>query len=314
MRSIQELAAAANITDTSTTGISDLKPTLFTDDLMKFGEDERFLQQVVNHNTKLITTRGGSVRLFNASSHLAITGSHTEGDERTYTELTNLEETDVTPTWDMGAIAITKEVISDTAIDLIDYARYAIVQDTEKKIEDAIDTAIIAATTNVVFGGDATSTGTLAAGDVLTPDVVVDARQKVRAQNFDPRVLVIGTAQEASLQKDSQFVNAAEYGGREVILNGEIGKYLGLKVMVTTNVTTATNWGAGSLVGTTCYIIGQNKQKQWPATIAWKEKPNYDSEFLKRFNNHYIYSDAAYAATLVGSLQKAVSLIKVADA
>ncbi len=166
----------------------------------------------------------------------------------------------------------------------------------------------------LVFGGDATSTATLSTGDVLTPDVIADARQKVRSNDFAPKVLVIGTAQEASLLKDSQFVNASEYGGREVIMNGEIGKYLGMKVMVTTNVTTATNWGGGALVGTTCYVVGQNKMKQWPATIAWKEKPNFDSEFLKRFNNHYIYSDAAYAASLVGSLQKAVSLIKVADA
>ena len=314
MRSIQELAAAANITDTSTTNISDFKDTLFSTELEKFGEDFRFLQQVVNHNDELTKSRGGSVRLFNTTGHLDVTKTHTEGDERTYTEMTNLESTDVTPTWDMGAIAITKEVISDTKVDLVAAAKYMIVQDGEKNVEEAINTAYNAASTNIVYGGDATSTATLATGDVMTPDVIADARKLVRDNKFAPTILAIGTAQESALLKDSQFVNASEYGGREIILNGEIGKYLGMKVMVTTNMTAATTWGGGSLNGTVCYIIGKNQFNKWPATLAWKERLNYDTEFLKRYNNHYIYRDGAYAAALLGDFEKAVSLIKVSDA
>ena len=54
----------------------------------------------------------------------------------------------------------------------------------------------------------------------------------------DPYVLFIGVAQEEALRKDSQFVNAAEYGSDTVVQNGEIGQYLGIRVVVTTNVET----------------------------------------------------------------------------
>jgi len=147
----------------------------------------------------------------------------------------------------------------------------------------------------------------------MTADVIADARAKLRAYNFIPEVVVISSYQEAALMKDSQFINAAEYGGREVILNGEIGKYLGSKVIVTSNVdakTTSTDsWGAD---GHLCFMLGKNAQNQWPATIVWKEKPNYSYEFLKRWNNHYIYVDAAYDVELV--LETAVCEIFVTDA
>ena len=41
----------------------------------------------------------------------------------------------------------------------------------------------------------------------------------------------------ADLLKDTKFINASAYGSREPILNGEIGKFAGLKVFVTTQAT-----------------------------------------------------------------------------
>ena len=108
--------------------------------------------------------------------------------------------------------------------------------------------------------------------------------------------------------KDSSFVNASEYGGREVILNGEIGKYLAVKVIVTTNIAAT----ASGTTGKQCFMIGKNAQGQWPVTIVWKEKPSYSYEFLKRWNNHYIYVDAAWDVELV--LDAAVCEIAVTNA
>lgn len=303
-RDVFELGAETAATDgASTTSGTDLatdfRLTQFTDVLAKIGQDFRYLQNIVNHNTQLVGSRDYGVRLFYEASVLDITQTHTEGGERTFSEMTNLGFVDAAVTFKMGAICISKEIASTSHVDLVEYAKYAIVQATEKDIEDDIVTEIETATANAVYGGDATSVATLVDGDIITADVIADARKKIREDNFIPAVLVVHPVQEGHLMKDSQFVNASEYGGREVVLNGEIGKYLGVKTVVTTNITakTTADWSNGN--GRICFMVGKNQQGQWPVTLVWKEKPNYSYEFLKRWNNHYIYVDAAYDVELV---------------
>jgi N4-gp56 family major capsid protein len=320
MRSIQELTASA-ITDTSTvsaansTAITNFRMTQYAKDIVKVGEDFRFMQNLVDHNTELVGSRDHSVRIFFAESHLdfSTTTTKTEGNERTYTELTNLSYVDAVPTYKFYAVAISKQIVDNARVDLVDLAKYMIAEDTEKEIEEAIITELETATTNVVYGGDATSVATLETGDVLTPSVVADAIELLESNNYKPKFLAISPKQKAAFNKDSQFVNASEYGGREVILNGEYGTYLNVKIITTTNVNQKTNathsWG---VTGHWCHLLAQNQFKQNAATLVWKEKPNYDYEYLKRYTNHYIYSDAAYDAELV--LEPAVCAIKVSDA
>ena len=319
-REVFQLGAETGATDSATSsGVNSTvlataaRLTQFTETIAKVGQDFRYLQNICNHNTQLVGTRDYGVRLFLEEAVLDINQTHTEGGERTFTEMTNLHYIDAAVTFKMGAITISKEIASTSHINLVEQAKYTIVQATEKDIEEDIVTELETASTNAVYGGDATSAATLATGDVITPDVMADARKKIRNYNFIPAVTIIHPEQEGSLMKDSQFVNAAEYGGREVILNGEIGKYVGTKIIVTTNVdaktTTSDSWGAD---GHLCFMIGKNQQGQWPATLVWKEKPTYSYEFLKGWNNHYIYVDAAYDVELVQ--ESAVCEIFVTDA
>ena len=48
--------------------------------------------------------------------------------------------------------------------------------------------------------------------------------------------MVVSPVMAGQLEVDSRFHDASQYGGREVILNGEIGKISGMKVVVTTNI------------------------------------------------------------------------------
>lgn len=300
-RDIFELGAETAATDASTesasntTALTTYRLTQFSDEIYKIGQDFRYLQNVCNHNTQLVGTRDYGVRLFVEEAVLDITQTHTEGGERTFTEMTNLHYIDSAVTFKMGAICITKEIASNAHVDLVEQAKYTIAEATEKDIEDDIITELTTASTTEVFGGDATSLATLETGDVMTPDVIADARAGLRAVNANPAVLLIHPINEGHLVKDSQFVNASEYGGREVILNGEIGKYLAAKVIVTTNIAAT----ASGTTGKQCFMLGKNARGQWPITIVWKEKPHYDYEFLKRWNNHYIYVDAAYDVEII---------------
>lgn len=322
MRKLQELQAA-DITDTSTANVTDLQDTFLSPDVAEFAEAMRYFQQAVVPNTALIGSRDKTIRIPVTTSHRDIDTSHTEGAERTYTEMTNLDSVDITPGFKLGAIAIAKELVDTSRVDLVETAKHMVAEDIEEDLEvhitEMIDTYV---TTNVVYGGDATTPATLATGDKITVDLVADAIKKIKDNNFIPKLCFIGTAQEAVFYKSSQFTNAAEYGGREVVLNGEIGKYLGVKI-ITTSLTQsydgtdqdkgiAGGTGVWTPDGTSCQMIGFNKGKIPPIVLAWKEKPSIAYEYLKRYANHYIYYDACYAAKPVQ--EKACCLIKVSDA
>ena len=258
---------------------------------------------------------GATTRLFFTTSHLSITKTHTEGDMRTFTEMTNLDSIDVTPTWDMGAIALSKELVRTASVNLIELAKYMIAQDGEQNVEEAIVTEIETASSNKTYGGDATSHTNLETGDTITESMIIKARGLIRKYNGKPKFLFIAPEQETSIMQLTQFRNSEEYGGREIVVNGEIGKLLmyGLKVIVTTNVNEKTNgsdsWG---VTGHLCFILGQNDYGQNAATLVWKEKLTYDYEYLKLYSNHYIYRDACYGAQLTN--EKLVSLIYTTDA
>ena len=131
-----------------------------------------------------------------------------------------------------------------------------------------------------LFGGDATSDNTLSTGDVITTELVARARRLLMSKNKQyrlnagssvavngggygaitgtvsgnpwtsspdmPFILYIGPAQQEAFLTDSQFTNAAEYGGRGPILNGEIPGYLGIRIVVTNNVEQVASGGTST--------------------------------------------------------------------
>jgi N4-gp56 family major capsid protein len=85
---------------------------------------------------------------------------------------------------------------------------------------------------NVAFTG---------AGTKLALADIVNARQKIKAtkvKNFMGNVfLAINSEEEASMLQISDFIDASKYGSNEGVMNGEIGKVFGVKVLVTESVT-----------------------------------------------------------------------------
>lgn len=75
-------------------------------------------------------------------------------------------------------------------------------------------------------------TTTIAEADIL------DARELLINQYIDPRecYLMVSPAQEKAMLKIANFIQAERYGNNEPILNGEIGKVFGVKVLVHTDV------------------------------------------------------------------------------
>jgi len=64
----------------------------------------------------------------------------------------------------------------------------------------------------------------------------IKARTEIISSRYSPNVLVAHPDEHADLLVDSRFISTAEYGGREPILQGEIGQFAGLNVLVTDQI------------------------------------------------------------------------------
>jgi hypothetical protein len=193
-----------------------------------------------------------------------------------FTALNNMTSVDARPLPHGSGFAVRRWDMRTNVVNLVEDARdelgYAIgarVDITIAKEVGTNDGNTYAQTgtrgTIQLYGGDATTNATLATGDILTTDLIADGARYLKGQENwvradasgkrgaftldttvikngwmnsrdDPFVFFIGPAQEATLRKDSQFVNAAEYGTDEVVQNGEIGKYLGIRIVVTNHI------------------------------------------------------------------------------
>ncbi len=273
----------------------------------------------------------------------------------TATKLDNLDGVTIKPTMQASRVAIGNFALHSNAVDLIRAAQDELVYSVGDKVDAYVATQIGDATSStsstagaqILYGGDATSDNTLATGDIMTTDLVAEARKLIMSKNKqyrataagngggygavqsasvvgnpwistpdDPFVLFIGPAQEEAFLKDSQFVNAAEYGNNEIVLNGEIGRYLGVKIVVTNNVEQVASGSEGpdeetanaGATMTRCILMKGKKA----AALVWGRKPK-----LSFFDNvpevsQDIVLEAAYKCSVVHA--DAIVFIDVSDA
>lgn len=320
MRTLRELAAHTEGTDPDTTNIDEFQQIFMSPDVVRFAEEQRFFMQAVEEKTDLIGNKDKTFRVPISTGHQDIS-ARTAGDynqERTWTELNKLDTIDVTPAWILGGVSIAKELIETSRVDLIREAKFLVIEDIVEDMETAVTEEIdTRCTTNVVYGGDATTPDTLATGDKITTDLVADAIEELGTK-WKAKYLFIRAAQQNVFHKSSQFTNAAEYGSDRVVLKGEIGDYLGVSVIVTDLVqhyaAGASDKASGTWTpaGTSCQLVGCTRSGRKPIAFVWKEKPTVDYEYSKKYTSHYIMSDVAYKARVIH--EKACCLIKVSDA
>jgi len=187
--------------------------------------------------------------------------------------------------------------------DLIDYT-------ISRAIGDATETVAGTAGAMTLYGGDATSDATLETGDVLTTELMNEAEVLLSGRKAwywtggvftlstgtknpwtndmrDPYVMMIGQRQKQALRNSSQFVNASEYGSRVVISSGEIGEYLGVRVIVSNNAEsvaaagTAPDGGSVTTVAMTRCILMKGRKAY---TFVWGEKPKF-TPFAKEWRD-----------------------------
>jgi len=115
------------------------------------------------------------------------------------------------------------------------------------------------------------SSSTIDSADVFNTDLIANGKTALKLVNRNALNLILHPNQEKPLLKDSQFVDASIYGGREGVLNGEIGRYLGIRVFthnlipsVTENSTTVYE---ALLLGPRSFVFAQKIAPK----VAWRE-------------------------------------------
>jgi N4-gp56 family major capsid protein len=116
-----------------------------------------------------------------------------------------------------------------------------------------------------------TTTGSITSADKFETDLIADGITAMRVLKTKAQELVIHPNQENALLKDSNFVDSSKYGGREVVLNGEIGRYLGLRVISYSRIGSGTENSTtvykALLLGPRAYVVAQKMAPR----VEWKE-------------------------------------------
>lgn len=342
-----ELLAAGDTTDAVGRGSSvsgyALEPIAWLREIVDAAKEQ---QQFVQFAYQATVPQGNADVIIPYRSNYLGSGdwqsSVTPGTAVNFTRLDNLDGKKLTPSDENYAVAVTYDLMRKSAVDYVRAAREELTYWVGQKVDSALATALAQATAatssaagaQTIYGGDATKDSELAAGDTITTDMVAEGIRKLKSKNCyywtlgtgeslssasknpwqntaaEPFVLAISPEQEEVFLTDSQFTNAAEYGSRDVIANGEIGQYLGVKIVVSNNTpkyTTSDDSPDGESGGnpgvnmTRCLLF---KARKAPV-IAWGLKPrlhvvDYPSELETRLIIEQAYAvDELFADAIV---------------
>jgi len=275
--------------------------------------------------------------------------SASEGADVTFTKLNNLDGLQITPTPKNAGVTISNWAIQTNAIDLLKAAKDDLIYHAGDMVDQDVAYAVATATASTstargaqtIYGGDAKAESELAALDKITTEIVADAKTKLVTSTCkywtpaspaveaissaeknpwknvkeDPFVLFIAPEQENVFLKDDQFINAATYGDNEIVMEGEIGRYLGIKIISTDNVVKFTSGGTaldgGSAPGATGHRCIMCKPK---AAYAYADaiSPNISVDDYKRQLSKDIILELAYGIGVVHP--DAIVFIDVTDA
>lgn len=274
-----------------------------------------FTDLMGNNDVTIVIPVIGDVNLMGSRA------AYAEGKSRVMTAFTTSNNITVSLTSadvKLGGCAISFETASATRVSIVEMAHKQLVRQYLETIETDANACLYGATVgstaaSAVYGGDATSTTTLEAGDVITVDKIIDMKIELQKKDFAKKpgdaVLFIHPTQYKQLLKSSQFTNAAQFGGNGIVNQGVIEMYVGVKIEQSSLITAATTWtvsGAGA--GHYAFMIDPSAA----AGIVWKEKAKVKVVTEDDERVHKVLLDAWYKMTRIN--QQAICLGYFMDA
>lgn len=308
--STQELSA----TTTGTEDFSAVQAAEWLDRVVYHAEPRRRFLELSREFDDLVGSGAKELTIPRTNNPVDMSGDNkkSEGDARNYTELQALDgetvtiedENDGGNDWYEGALRISKQQVMTTPVNVMEVARRKLAEQIARDVDfELYEEAVLSAdgvadtVSSSEFDDDHGVTDHPSGDHVvdqtesgrLTPDSIAEAQARIEANNWEPFALVISSDQKKDLRTDSQFTNAAEYGSDEVVLNGEIGMYLGLRIVVSNTVDQA------------AVMVGRERESgaDVAQAVVWKEEPEVNHTFKLEENEHRFYYDQAFKATTV---------------
>jgi hypothetical protein len=140
--------------------------------------------------------------------------------------------------------------------------------------------------TQALIGSNA---GTLTEAGMMKGTVIAKAMGSMEAGTYEPAVLIMHPIVYKGLFQDSQFTNAATFGNRSVIQQGEIDSYLGVQMVSIPKGTLAVGGGTyRSLLLAKGAIAG-----------AKKHEIELETEYVARLQRKYVLASARFGGTVV---------------
>jgi len=231
--------------------------------------------------------------------------------------------------------------IRDLVQDKVDELSYGLADRVDKYIAAAIgaagQTTSDTSKATLIYAGSAVADSELTGADVLTTELVNRA-ETILSDKFayywnggvftkstgvknpwsneatDPFVLMIGPKQRKAFRDSSEFMNVSQYGSNVVISTGEIGSYIGIRIIVTNNVQrvaaggTAFDGGSVPSVDIARCILMKGRKA---FTFVWGQAPT----FYPWFNEQNVQSGVTLYAEWAGKVvhEDAIVKIDVAD-
>jgi N4-gp56 family major capsid protein len=67
-------------------------------------------------------------------------------------------------------------------------------------------------------------------------DVLNGIRRKIASRKYNPDTIVVNDANLAEIMSADNFVDASKYGDNDVVMNGEVGRMFGMRVLVSSQI------------------------------------------------------------------------------
>jgi len=259
-------ALETNAFQSTATSAGYINPTLWVRQIQDFARARLVMEPLGKVNTDLMGQAGTSL---NVQFGAAITAAAlTESTAMTPSAITYTQVSH-TPTEYGVAVSLTRKerirAINDIMMEKTADMGYALALLKDTNILTLLDS-----TTITSFVPNDVDVSAVVSSDTLNAGTIADGISHIRGGNWDAKYLVIHPKVENALLKLSQFIDASVYGGREVVMNGEIGKYLGVRVLVSTQVQT----NATTSTAYNCYVLDQGS-----FGVAYKMPITFNSEY-----------------------------------
>ena len=296
-------AVAISPNYTGTLNVDDIIPELWASKALEFMQSRLVLGALPGVNNNELLGRGGDILHLPVWDQISLeAGATLEGSAATVAALTT-SVVDATPTTFTAAVQVTEEMLSRAILDVMTEATQRLGYGLALKLEKDIRVALEAAVNAGANSGQLVDK----TGSQFSEDFIADARRIFRKNAPNARLTeltaVIHPDHMIVLEKSSKFTDASVYGSNEALLSGEIGRYLGMKIIVSDiGRQGAADFDTDSTNDQDAWVLGPDAFR-----VVWKRSPYIRSQYfaLER------YTDVVAAAEWDSVALRAKHIVRV---